>query len=43
MLKTSTLGSLEYGTPIYFRRLQVGEVASYLLDDDARGSPSRCS
>jgi len=37
MLKTSTLGSLEYGTPIYFRRLQVGEVASYVLDDDGQG------
>ncbi len=37
MLKTSTLGSLEYGTPIFFRRLQVGEVASYVLDDDGQG------
>lgn len=33
-LKTPTLGSLDRGTPIYFRRLQVGEVASYVLDDD---------
>jgi paraquat-inducible protein B len=33
-LKTPNLGSLDRGTPIYFRRLQVGEVASYKLDDD---------
>jgi paraquat-inducible protein B len=33
-LKTSNLGSLDYGTPIYFRRLAVGEVASYQLDED---------
>src|SRR5271169_2514273 len=28
-LKTPDLGSLDSGTPIYFRRLQVGQVASY--------------
>jgi len=33
-LKTKTLGSLDYGTPIFFRRLQVGEVTSYELDPD---------
>lgn len=33
-LKTSNLGSLDYGTPVYFRRLAVGEVASYQLDED---------
>jgi len=32
LLKTATLGSLDTGTPIYFRRLEVGEVASYELD-----------
>jgi paraquat-inducible protein B len=36
VLKTPELGSLDYGTPLYFRRLQVGEVASYALDDDGR-------
>ena len=36
VLKTDALGSLDYGTPIYFRRLQVGEVASYALDDDGQ-------
>ena len=34
LLKARNLGSLDYGTPIYFRRIQVGQVASYRLDDD---------
>ena len=34
VLKTQNLGSLDTGTPIFFRRLQVGEVASYALDPD---------
>jgi paraquat-inducible protein B len=32
ILKTPDLGSLDLGTPIYFRRLQVGQIASYALD-----------
>jgi paraquat-inducible protein B len=36
VLKASELGSLDYGTPIYFRRLQVGEVVSYALDADGQ-------
>ncbi len=36
ILKTPDLGSLDTGTPVYFRRLQVGQVASYKLDDDGR-------
>lgn len=36
-LQASNLGSLDFGTPIYFRRLQVGQVASYALDEDGRG------
>lgn len=32
VLKTANLGSVDYGTPIYFRRLKVGQVASYDLD-----------
>jgi paraquat-inducible protein B len=36
VLKTSDLGSLDIGTPIYFRRLQVGQVASYHLDGDGK-------
>ena len=35
-LKTPNLGSLDSGTPIYFRRLQVGQVASYELDTDGQ-------
>jgi paraquat-inducible protein B len=37
VLKTATLGSLDQGTPIFFRRVQVGEVSSYALDGDGRG------
>lgn len=36
-LKTPNLGSLDAGTPLYFRRLQVGQVASYGLDPDGQG------
>ena len=36
VLKTTNLGSLDIGTPVFFRRLQVGEVASYALDKDGR-------
>jgi len=35
-LKTPDLGSLDTGTPIFFRRLQVGQVASYDLDTDGK-------
>jgi paraquat-inducible protein B len=37
VLKAPDLGSLDNGTPIFFRRLQVGEVASYELDKDGQG------
>ena len=36
VLKTSNLGSLDTGTPLFFRRLQVGQVASYSLDKDGK-------
>ena len=36
MLKTQDLGSLDRGTPMFFRRLQVGEVVSYELDKDGQ-------
>ncbi|HXQ64547.1 MAG TPA: MlaD family protein, partial [Steroidobacteraceae bacterium] len=36
LLKTPDLGSLDSGTPIFFRRLQVGQVASYELDKDGQ-------
>jgi paraquat-inducible protein B len=35
-LKTDTLGSLDYGTPLFFRRIQVGQVVAYQLDQDGR-------
>jgi len=36
VLKTPDLGSLDTGTPVFFRRLQVGQVASYQLDREGR-------
>ena len=36
MLRTPDLGSLDRGTPIFFRRLQVGQVVSYELDKDGQ-------
>jgi paraquat-inducible protein B len=36
-LKGTGLGSLDVGTPVYFRRLRVGQIASYKLDPDGRG------
>ena len=36
ILKTLELGSIDRGTPIYFRRLPVGQVASYELDKQAK-------
>ncbi len=36
MLKTPNLGSLDTSTPIFFRRLKVGQVASYELDPDGQ-------
>jgi paraquat-inducible protein B len=32
VLRTPDLGSLDIGTPLYFRRLEVGQVAAYALD-----------
>jgi len=37
ILHSSDLGSLDIGSPIYFRRIQVGRVASYKLDEDGKG------
>lgn len=36
VLKTPDLGSLDAGTPVFFRHLQVGQVASYKLDPDGQ-------
>lgn len=37
VLRANDLGSIGYGTPVYFRRLQVGEVTAYKLDEDGNG------
>jgi len=36
VLRGSDLGSLNPGTPVYFRHIQVGQIASYALDQDGR-------
>lgn len=36
-LRSTDLGSLEIGSPILFRRLQVGQVTSYQLDEAGKG------
>ena len=37
VLHSSDLGSLDVGEPVYFRRLQAGQIASYELDKDGKG------
>jgi paraquat-inducible protein B len=36
LMKTPDLGSLDTGTPLFFRRLSVGKVTSYALDPDGK-------
>ena len=36
-LHTDDLGSLDIGSPVYFRRIQVGQVVSYNLSADGKG------
>lgn len=36
-LHAGDLGSLDIGSPVYYRRIQVGRVASYKLDKDGKG------
>jgi len=36
-LRADDLGSLDIGSPVYFRRIQVGRVVSYQLDKDGKG------
>lgn len=36
-LHTTDLGSLDIGSPIYYRRIQVGQVVSYQLSEDGKG------
>ncbi|KRA33039.1 mammalian cell entry protein [Rhodanobacter sp. Root627] len=37
VLHSDDLGSLDIGSPVYYRRIQVGRVASYQLDKDGKG------
>jgi paraquat-inducible protein B len=37
LLHTEDLGSLEIGSPVYYRHINVGQVAAYHLDDDGKG------
>jgi paraquat-inducible protein B len=37
ILHAGDLGSLDIGSPVYYRRIQVGRVASYKLNDDGKG------
>lgn len=34
IVQTDDLGSLDIGSPVYYRRVQVGRIASYQLNDD---------
>lgn len=36
-LRADDLGSLDIGSPVYYRRIQVGRVSSYRLDKDGKG------
>ncbi len=36
-LHTDTLGSIDIGSPVFFRRLQAGQVTRYELDKDGKG------
>ncbi|WP_233857352.1 PqiB family protein [Paraburkholderia sp. HD33-4] len=37
VLKSTNMGSLDVGTPVFFRRLQVGQISGYKLDPDGHG------
>ncbi|KAE8754826.1 MCE family protein [Paraburkholderia madseniana] len=37
VLKSEDMGSLDIGSPVFFRRLQVGQITSYSLDADGKG------
>ncbi|MEO6800204.1 MAG: MlaD family protein [Rhodanobacter sp.] len=37
VLHSEDLGSLDVGSPVYYRRIQVGRVASYALDTNGQG------
>ncbi|MFP3740548.1 MlaD family protein, partial [Burkholderia sp. SIMBA_019] len=37
VLKSADMGSLDVGSPVFFRRLEVGQIASYELDPNGKG------
>ena len=37
MLHATDIGSLDIGSPIYFRRIKVGQLAAFELDEDGKG------
>jgi paraquat-inducible protein B len=37
LLHAASIGSLDVGSPVYYRRIKVGQVATYALDEDGRG------
>ncbi len=37
VLQADDLGSLDIGSPVYYRRIKVGQVAAYSLDEDGKG------
>ncbi|WPB58100.1 intermembrane transport protein PqiB [Xylophilus sp. GOD-11R] len=37
MLHAQNIGSLDVGSPVYFRRIKVGQIAAYELDADGKG------
>ena len=37
LLRAHDVGSLDIGSPVYFRRIKVGQVAAFELDGDGRG------
>lgn len=37
VLRSGSIGSLDIGSPVFFRRLQVGQIVSYALDPDGAG------
>jgi paraquat-inducible protein B len=41
LLRSETLGSLDIGSPLYYRQVQVGQVVAYGLDPDGRSTVIR--
>ncbi|WP_077001660.1 intermembrane transport protein PqiB [Variovorax sp. KK3] len=37
LLRARDIGSLDFGSPVYFRRIKVGQIVAYELDGDGRG------